>query len=85
MDNEFIELLSVQDYVYGWRLAATHDSIESFEKVFNYLNLSDFKDWDNKTSEKMNSTAYLNTYFVYQRNEEGIDGIIAKVVEAERY
>ena len=33
----------------------------------------------------MNSTAYLNTYFVYQRNEEGIDGVIAKVVEAEKY
>ena len=85
MDTEFIELVSIQDYINGWRLAATHDSIESFEKVLNYLNLTEFKDWDDKTLETMNATAYLNSYFVYQRNEEGIDGVIAKVIEAERY
>lgn len=37
MDNEFIELLSIQDYINSCRLAATHNSIESFEKVLNYL------------------------------------------------
>jgi hypothetical protein len=85
MENEFIASISVQDYVNGWRLAATHRTIESLDKVLNYLNLTDFKDWDDNTLYKANSTAYINSYFAYQRNEKNIDGVIAKVVEAERY
>jgi hypothetical protein len=33
----------------------------------------------------MNTTGYVNSYFAYQQNENGIDGVIAKVIEAERY
>lgn len=85
MHNEFIELLSIPDYINSWRLAVTHESTESFDEVLNYLNLNEFKDFDDKTLEAANSTAYIHTYLVYHRNEEGINGVVTQVIGAERY
>ncbi|TXJ24909.1 MAG: hypothetical protein E6Q24_15285 [Chitinophagaceae bacterium] len=33
----------------------------------------------------MNATVYINSYFVHERNNEGIDGTIVKVIEAKKY
>lgn len=85
MKNEYITQFTVQDFVNGWRLAATMNGIESIDKVLQYFNLSEYNDVDEATLNKSKIAIYVNAYFAYERNNEGIDGTLFKVVEAGRF
>lgn len=85
MENEFIEFSSMEDYINSWRLAATQDNTDSLDQVLQYLNLLEFRDFDYAKLEAANSTAYINSYFAYEKSEKDIEGVIAKIVVAKKY